>query len=99
MAECMLASILLCTILLLHGARVSSVAPGDRQQTCLDTSTPTAPGHALTNAYTDMQKPLLDSYWYVRVFGGTGQVWESIAGNSNRNGVSDYDVLIRCCKY
>ena len=68
--------------------RVSSVAPGDKQSQCLDTSTSNSLGQALVNAYTETQKPLLDSYWYASLF-GTGAVWESIRGNSGSTGVSD----------
>ena len=84
------ASFLLCAVLLLQGGtRVSSVAPGDKQSQCLDTSTSTSLGQALVNAYTESQKPLFDSYWYFSLFGRSGAVWESIGASSGRNGVSD----------
>ena len=94
MSECALASIVLCAVLLFQGTRVSSVAPGDQQSQCLDTSTSTSPGQALVNAYTDEQKPLLDSFWYTSVFGKNVRVWESILGNSGNTGVSDCMLMV-----
>ena len=94
MAKCMLALTVLCTVLLLQGTGVSSVAPGDQQSQCFDTSTSTSVGQALVNAYTETQKPLLDSYWYVVVYGRTGAVWESIQGNSGSTGVSDCMLMV-----
>ena len=87
MTQNMIVSILLCTVLLLQGILVSSIAPGDQQSQCLDTSSNKSLGHVLVNAYTKTQKPLLDSYWYISLF-GTGAVWKSIGGNSGNTGVS-----------
>ena len=87
MTQNMIVSILLCTVLLLQGILVGSVAPGDQQSQCLDTSSNTSLGHGLVNAYAETQKPLLDSYWYVSLF-GRGAVWKSIGGNSGNTGVS-----------
>ena len=84
-----LSSILLVTALLHQGIRVSSVAPGDQQSQCFDTSNPNSPGHELINAYTETQKPLLDSYWYSILIDQVGVVWKSIGGNNDSTGVSD----------
>ena len=85
--EHMMVLSLLCTVLLLQANQVSSVAPDDQQSQCLDTSSNMSLGHVLVNATTETQKPLLDSYWYVSLF-GTGAVWKSIGGNSGNTGVS-----------
>ena len=61
----MIASILLCSVLLLQGIRVSSVTPGGQQSECFNQ----------VNAYRSTQKPLLNSYWYASLL-GTGAVWE-----------------------
>ena len=82
------------TVLLfaLLSAGVSAIAPGDIQSQCTSTTLPTDPGHGLVGAYTNTQKPLMDSYWYNRLTGSTG-VWDFIQGNVDSNGVSTCDIL------
>ena len=86
MTQNMILSILLRTVLLLQGILVSSVAPDDQQSQCFNQ----------VNGYTKTQKPLLDSYWYIRLL-GTGAVWESIRGNSGNTGVSVSKII--SCSY
>ena len=81
------ATILLFAVVQLLGAKVIAVAPGDIQSQCTSTTLPTDPGHGLVGAYTNTQKPLMDSYWYNRLTGSTG-VWDFIQGNVDGNGVS-----------
>ena len=64
-----------------------SAAPYDQQDQCTRTEVPTDPGHGLVSAYTNTQKPLMDSYWYSTVVESTG-VWSFILGNEKGSGVS-----------
>ena len=86
-------SVFVCVFLVLNGKLTSCQpsAPADQQQQCIATNVPTDPGHMLVGAYSATQKPLLDSFWYVRVF-GNGGVWTGIQGNTGDNGVSIFVV-------
>ena len=81
-------TILLLAILQLLGAGViAAVAPDDQQSQCTSTEFPTSPGHGLVGAYTNTQKPLMDSYWYNPLAGSNG-VWHLIHENVDTTGVS-----------
>ena len=81
-----MANLFVFTVLLLQYAGVIAVAPDDQQSLCTTTEGPDAPGLALVNAYTSMQTPLMDMYWYVLAFGNFGNgVWESIKGSNGHN--------------
>ena len=81
------ATILLFAVLQLLGAKVTAVAPDDQQAQCTSTTLPTSLGHGLVGAYTNTQKPLMDSFWYNPLTGSNG-VWHFIQGNIGTTGVS-----------
>ena len=72
---------------LLCGELVSCQAPDDKQDACLNTDTSSSPGLGLQGAYTDIQLPLIDSYWYQIVLDSSQGVWTEIQGNSENDGV------------
>ena len=82
--------VVICVFLVLNLeiASCQPSAPSDQQQQCIVTNVPSDPGHGLVGAYSDTQKPLLDSYWYERVFGGSNAVWTGIRENTGDTGVS-----------